>query len=140
MMQVLAAIAEEPLDPLFAFLSSDFPIFSKVIGVIFLTVLNILAPALLIIRLLQDDAIKAGRRNSLNVVPYWVICVPFLAITVGTAAYFSSKVMKLRTVAAVCPFLEWCGLTISLVLAVAKIQVCFKTTRPAPNFNRIFRA
>jgi hypothetical protein len=89
----------------------------------FLSFLFLLAPLLLLLRFLQDAAISLGHHNPDNHIPFWVITSPLLIVAAATTVYFYHKANKLRTVASVCPLLECCGVMMSLVAAVCKLQV-----------------
>ena len=116
-------LAEEPWDPLFAFVASPVSSAWKNVAVACLTIFLIITPASLCVRFMQDSAAALGHHDPRSRIPYYVAAAPLLLAASATAAYFLLKVKQLRSIAAVCAAMEWSGVTLSAFAAVLKLQV-----------------
>ncbi len=107
----LASLSLQPLDPLFAFLSSSSSLTLKISAIFCFSLLLLASPVTLTLRFAQDAASALGHRSLRDHTPYWVIAAPLLAVAVATFVYFSYQTFMLRSVTAFCPALDWLGMS-----------------------------
>jgi hypothetical protein len=131
-MQALSSfLAQEPRDPLFAFVASPVSSAWKNVAVTCLTIFLLITPASLCVRFMQDSASALGHHDPRSHIPYYLAAAPLLLAASATAAHFLLKVKQLRTIAAVCAAMEWSGVTLSAFAVVVKLQV--RESVPPPN-------
>jgi hypothetical protein len=123
-MQALSSfLAQEPWDPLFAFVTSPVSSAWKNVAVTCITIILLITPASLCVRFIQDSASALGHHDPRSHIPYYLAAAPLLLAASLTAAHFLLKVKQLHTIAAVCAAVEWSGVTLSAFAAVFKLQV-----------------
>jgi hypothetical protein len=107
----LATLSLQPLDPLFTFLSSSSSFTLKITAISLFSLLLLASPVTLTIHFAQDAASALGHHPLRDHTPYWVIAAPLLALAVATFSYFLHQAVKLRSMVACCPALDWLGMT-----------------------------